>query len=155
MGALVIDFDPGKYLVSAYEEKDRSAADTVIEYIQAFQKWAQDCRHWLKQNGDNLERLKQVGGREALIQIQSRYCTSRNRQYWRSAGYFFVNGTADAYAKIIMEEVINKNLCRVITERRKPNSPSFRFTLERRGKVWRIATLERLDGINQWRPDPL
>ncbi|MDR2212529.1 MAG: RhsIA family immunity protein [Pseudomonadales bacterium] len=149
------EFDPGKYLVSAHEEKDRSAADTVTEYIQAFQKWAQDCRYWLKQNGDNLEGLKQAGGRDALVQIQSRYCTSKNRQYWRSVGYFFVNGTANAYAKIATEEVIGKNLCRVITEQKKPNSPSFRFTLEQRGKVWRIATLERQDGINQWRPDSL
>ncbi|MDR2880541.1 MAG: RhsIA family immunity protein [Azoarcus sp.] len=150
------DFEISRYLVATTQDHVRSPVDTVLEYVSAYQKWARDCVIWVKQHRE--KDVSELDGEAhmALAQIQKKYCISKNRQWQRSGpGYFFYGGTYDIHPVVQSCEQQNKRLATVITEKRPRLSPSFRFSLERRGKVWLIASLDRLNGINQWEPDTL
>ena len=149
------EFDVSRYLGAASEDALRSPTETVLEYVQAYQKWARDCHHWAKANRDNVGALQTGAARQALTLIQQQYCAPANRQFQRaSTGYFFYGGTFQACAVIASREDKSDRLVHLTTAKA-AHSPMFRFSLERHGKTWLIASLERKDGTARWVPDTL
>ena len=71
-----------------------------------------------------------------------------------STGYFFYGGTFQACAVIASREDKSDRLVHLTTAKA-AHSPMFRFSLERHGKTWLIASLERKDGTARWVPDTL
>ena len=149
------EFDISRYLVSELADDQRSPEDTVLEYIRAYQKWARDCESWAKAHRGQEEELQRGAAREALRLIQKKYCSAKNRQFQRaSTGYFFYGGTFQACAVIASREDKSDRLVHLTTAKA-AHSPVFRFSLERHGKTWLIASLERKDGTARWVPDTL
>ena len=148
------EFDLSRYLGVATEDALRSPAETVLEYVQAYQKWARDCHHWAKANRDNVAALQTGAARHALTLIQQQYYAPANRQFQRaSTGYYFYDGTYDVHPIIDSQSMDGPQSAIILTVRNKPRSPAFRFQLRKQGQRWLIRSLDRLDGTDRWVPD--
>ena len=148
------EFDVSRYLGAASEDALRSPTETVLEYVQAYQKWARDCHHWAKANRDNVAALQTGAARHALTLIQQQYCAPANRQFQRaSTGYYFFGGTYDVQPIIDSQSMDGPQSAIILTVRNKPRSPAFRFQLRKQGQRWLIRSLDRLDGTGHWVPD--
>ena len=149
------EFEISRYLASSLAGEQRGPEDTVLEYIRAYQKWARDCEAWAKAHPGQIEKLQRGAARETLSLIQKKYCSAKNRQFQRaSTGYFFYGSTFQASPMVESCEEQGHRLCSVTTCKA-GHSPSFRFRLERHGKAWLIASIERKDGTGRWVPDTL
>ena len=148
------EFDVLRYLGAATEDALRSPEETVLEYVQAYQKWARDCHHWAKANRDNVAALQTGAARHALTLIQQQYYAPANRQFQRaSTGYYFYDGTYDVHPIIDSQSMDGPQSAIILTVRNKPRSPAFRFQLRKQGQRWLIRSLDRLDGTDRWVPD--
>ena len=134
----------------------RTPAQTVTEYVLTYRKWARECHDRARDNRDRIAELQRGEARKVLTQIQALYCTSRNRQHQRaSTGYYFLGGTYDAADEIETECFTTRSSAQVITMQVKNRHPSFRFTLRRKGGIWRIDSLEKQTGPDHWISDIL
>ena len=154
MSDAIPEFDLSRYLGAATEDALRSPAETVLEYVQAYQKWARDCQHLAKANRDNVAALQTSTARHALTLIQQQYCAPANRQFQHaSTGCYFYGGTYDVHPVIDSQSMDGPQSATILTARNKPRSPAFRFQLRKQGQRWLIRSLDRLDGTGHWVPD--
>ena len=110
-----MDFELSRYITSDLPDEERSPDDTVKEYVLAFQRWAHDCHYLIREKRTNIAILQTGPARKALKEIQKKYCTSKNRQYWRSNGYYFYGGTYDVFPVMSLTENVNDRSCIIIT----------------------------------------
>ncbi|NLR73894.1 hypothetical protein [Leeia aquatica] len=150
------DFELSRYLQASPDATQRGPLETVLAYIAAFQAWSRDCHHWARHHRERVAELQSGPARDALRQIQQVYCTLKHRPFQRdSSGYYFYGGTADANPDGAQLTQQDKRSATVQTLRRPPHAPAFRFSLKKQGQVWRICSLERLNGCGTWEADRL
>ena len=150
------EFALSRYLSEPLPDEQRGPAQTVLEYVAAYQKWARDCHFWVRQHPDRIAQLQTGEAKATLSAIQKKYCSPKNRQFHRaSTGYFFYGGTADVNPVLASCSQTDDRSALVTTEKKKPHSPAFRFTLKKQGKVWLIDSLQRLSSSGQWLEDSL
>lgn len=150
------EFPLSRYLIEPLPSQQRGPVETVLEYVAAYQKWARDCHFWTDRHPDRVAQLQTGEAKATLTAIQKHYCCSKNRQYHRASnGYFFYGGTDDVNPVITSCSQTDERSALVITEKKKPHSPAFRFTLKKQGKLWLIDSLERLNSAGQWTEDTL
>ncbi len=129
------EFPLARYLPHALDPQ-RTPEETVLGYIEAYQKWHRDTNHY---GGV-------AGLRLAFDGIRSHFCTSRNRDIW--SGWF--REMKEALPDIIGTEVDKRRCCVSTAGRKRPLAPALRFHLERHAGVWRIAWLEAQYGRGPW-----
>ena len=148
-----------KYFENTLTDIDRTANDTVIEFINVYNKWAKDCHNLVKADRSKLDEIVKVDSepRKILQSIYNKYCTSKNRQYHRtSVGYFFYGGTYNTSTEIINSINLTKNKIEIQTAKIKNIATSKKYTVMRQGQIWKIDTVESLEGNNnKWTFDIL
>ncbi|GAB3635870.1 hypothetical protein GCM10027422_14600 [Hymenobacter arcticus] len=142
-----------RYIESTLPDMQRAPIDTVIEFIEVYNKWAKDCHRLVKVDEANLKELAKTNStaRKVLQEIYEKYCTSKNRQYHRvSTGYFFYGGTYNSSCEIESCIEVEKNKMEVQTKKIKNISQVKKYTVIRQGRIWKIDTVESLAGNNRW-----
>ena len=151
-----MDFD--KYIENTLPDTDRTSTDTVIEFVKVYNKWAKDCHNLVKTDRTRLDELTKTdsAARKVLKNIYDKYCTSKNRQYHRSSvGYFFYGGTYNTSAKIVNSINLTKSKIEIQTEKIKNIATSKKYTVIKKGQIWKIDTVESLEGDSKWTFDIL
>ena len=151
-----MDFD--KYIENTLPDTDRTSTDTVIEFVKVYNKWAKDCHNLVKTDRTRLDELTKTdsAARKVLKNIYDKYCTSKNRQYHRSSvGYFFYGGTYNTSAKIVNSINLTKSKIEIQTEKIKNIATSKKYTVIKKGQIWKIDTVESLEGNSKWKFDIL
>ena len=87
-----------------------------------------------------------------LRQIQSRWCSSRNRDGERCHGGYWSGGTQEALRDITGTDMLDERRCCVSTAGcKRPLAPALRFHLKRHAGVWRTARLDAQYARGRWR----
>ena len=150
--------DLDKYFENTLTEDDRTANETVVEFIRVYNKWAKDCHNLVKADRSNLDEIVKVDSeqRKILQSIYNKYCTSKNRQYHRtSVGYFFYGGTYNTSVEIVTSKNLTKNKIEVQTAKIQNVSTPKKYIVIKQGQIWKIDTVESLEGNNKWTFDIL
>jgi hypothetical protein len=143
-------FEISEYIEDGLSLEGQDPENVLLQYVRIYQRWAKDCHYWAKSNRDRSDELESGPAKDVLTALQKIFCTSKNRQYERSIGYYFYGGTYDVNPEIESREFLNKNTVLITTKKKKPKA-SYRYRLIKRSKVWKIESLEMLTGSNQWR----
>lgn len=151
-----MDFD--KYIENTLPDRDRTSTDTVIEFVKMYNRWAADCHNLVRTGRTQFDELTKNDSvaRKVLQSIYNKYCTSKNRQYHRThVGYFFYGGTYKSSYEITICTELTKNKVEIQTPKIKNIATSKKYMVVKQGQVWKIDTVESLEGNNKWMPDIL
>lgn len=146
------------YFKNTLTDIDRTANDTVIEFINVYNKWAKDCHNLVKADRSQLDEIAKIDSepRKILQRIYNKYCTSKNRQYHRtSVGYFFYGRTYNTSTEIVNSINLTKNKIEIHTAKIKNISTSKKYIVVKQGQIWKIDSVESLEGNNRWTFDIL
>ncbi|WP_462252983.1 NTF2 fold immunity protein [Ferruginibacter sp.] len=147
-----------KYINGCIDDAERTPEITVIEFVNVFNKWAKDCHNFVKADRDKLKELtrKDSEARKILKQIYAKYCTLKNRKNYRTSnGYYFYGGTYNAGSELEKSLKVSNKIIEVFTLKIKNISPSRKYTVIKKGQIWKIDTVENLIGNGKWNFDLL
>ncbi|WP_367866562.1 NTF2 fold immunity protein [Pedobacter sp. WC2423] len=150
--------DLEKYTFDSIPDAERTAEDTVIEFVIVYNRWAKECHNLVVADREKLNELiqKDSHARQVLQEIYKKYCTSKNRQYHRTGtGYYFYGGTYKAGTAIESCTELAKNEVIIQTKKIKNFSPVKRYSVVKQGQVWKIGGVESLSGNKMWEFDIL
>lgn len=147
-----------KYTFDSIPDFERTAEETVIEFVIVYNRWAKECHNLVAADRKKLNELtpKDSAARQTLQEIYKKYCTSKNRQYHRTGtGYYFYGGTYKAGTAIESCTELSKNEVMIQTEKIKNFSPAKSYLVVKQGQVWKIDGVESLSGNGAWESDIL